>query len=142
MDQNLIVKMERLGSGLILPIKRKRYRKLKKEARMLEETHASAEQKKNLQRLLRGYRNRIYSLERARAMNEPPTLAEVMLRLLPIKNLEFVIGDLLEAYAKQVERMGKKRADRWFYGQVLRSTWPLIKATLWWLILAYIRRRI
>jgi hypothetical protein len=41
-----------------------------------------------------------------------------------------------------VELRGKKRADLEFYGQVVRSTWPLIKTTLWWLILAYIRRRI
>jgi hypothetical protein len=141
MDQKLIVKIERLASGVILPIKRKRYGKLEEKARMLDEMRASAEEKRNLQRQLRGYRNRIHSLERVRAKDEPPTLAEVVLRLLPIKNHDCVIGDLLEGYAKRVKLEGKKLADRWFYCQVLRSALPLIITTLWQLILAYIRRR-
>jgi len=142
MDHKLIKKIERLLSFIILPFKREHYRKLQEQARVLNEHGAPAEEKKALQRELRGYRNRIYSLERERGRNEPPTLGDVILNLLPIKNRECVIGDLMEDYEKMVAWRGKRYADWWFYGQVLRSMWPLIKTTLFCLIWAYIRRRI
>jgi hypothetical protein len=40
---------------------------------------------------------------------------------------EAVSGDLQVRYSKKVERLGKRRAYSWFWSQVLRSVWPLLK---------------
>jgi hypothetical protein len=58
----------------------------------------------------------------------PPLNAEFVLHLLLKKEeQDAVIGDLLERYANKYKRLGKSRADIWFYTEVGRSLWPLAK---------------
>jgi hypothetical protein len=66
--------------------------------------------------------------EESPASPQPPTNAEFILHLLLKKDeRDAVIGDLLERYPKKVERFGERRAKLWFWGEVIRSLWPLIK---------------
>jgi hypothetical protein len=144
MDRRLIRKIEKLLSWLILPVKRLRYRQQKGLVCSLIEHGASLEEIKKEQVRLRGYRNRIYSLERLRGTGEPPLLGELLLSLILLskEDRDNILGDLIEEYRKMETKWGRRYADRWFYGQVLRSVWPLIRRALWWLLLAWIRRRI
>jgi hypothetical protein len=58
----------------------------------------------------------------------PPMTAEYILHLLlPKKDREACIGDLIEEYRDIYERFGKLRADFWFSTQVVLSTWPLLR---------------
>ncbi len=58
----------------------------------------------------------------------PPLNAEYILHLfLKADERDAVIGDLLERYASKHERFGERRAQFWFYGEVARSLWPLLK---------------
>jgi hypothetical protein len=58
----------------------------------------------------------------------PPVNAEFILHLLlKREEQDAVIGDLLERYVKKHKRLGKRRADIWFYMEVARSLWPLAK---------------
>jgi hypothetical protein len=58
----------------------------------------------------------------------PPLNAEYALQLfLRGDERDAVIGDLLERYAGKHERFGERRAKLWFYGEVVRSLWPLLK---------------
>jgi hypothetical protein len=62
---------------------------------------------------------------------QPPINAEFILHLLLRRDeQEAVIGDLLERYPKKYERLGKRRAQLWFCVEVFRSTWPLVKRTV------------
>lgn len=59
---------------------------------------------------------------------QPPVNAEFILHLLLRRDeQDAVIGDLLERYPKKCERLGERRAQFWFYGEIVRSIWPLIK---------------
>lgn len=58
----------------------------------------------------------------------PPLNAEFFLHLLlREEEQEALIGCLVEQYGRKFERLGKRRADLWFYAEVARSTWPLAR---------------
>jgi len=58
----------------------------------------------------------------------PPLNAEYILHLfLKADERDALIGDLLERYSGKCEHFGERRAKVWFYGEVLRSLWPLLK---------------
>lgn len=58
----------------------------------------------------------------------PPINAEYVLHLfLRRDEREALIGDLIERYVEKCDRFGKRRADFWFYMEVGRSLWPLLK---------------
>jgi hypothetical protein len=58
----------------------------------------------------------------------PPIKAEFILYcFLKPDERDTFIGDLLEQYAKVHERLGERLARRWFWWEVGRSLWPLIK---------------
>lgn len=62
---------------------------------------------------------------------QPPMNAEFILHLLLRKDeREAVIGDLVERYVQKLERFGERRARLWFYCEVLRSVWPLLRRTV------------
>lgn len=58
----------------------------------------------------------------------PPLNAEFVLHLLLRREeQDTVIGDMLERYVKKHERLGERRANFWFYAEVFRSVWPLLR---------------
>lgn len=58
----------------------------------------------------------------------PPRNVEYLLYLfLRNEDRDVVIGDLIETYGKVLKRFDKRRADFWFYKQVIGSLWPLLK---------------
>ena len=60
----------------------------------------------------------------------PPVFAEYVLYLvLDKEEREVVIGDLVQEYNHITQRFGKRRADIWFYKQVMWSLWPLLRRT-------------
>lgn len=67
-------------------------------------------------------------VDSGRNIPSPAANAELILDLL-LKDdeAEAICGDLKERYPKKVERLGKRRAYIWFWGEVLRSIWPLVK---------------
>lgn len=60
----------------------------------------------------------------------PPKFAEYLLYFLPKKNREPLLGDLEEEYHDIYARFGKSKAEFWYWGQVVRSFWPLITNAL------------
>ena len=58
----------------------------------------------------------------------PPQWAESLLRLLlPPKDVEAISGDLLEEYRENARpRLGRRRADLWFIGQLVRYISPTV----------------
>ena len=59
---------------------------------------------------------------------QPPVNAEFFLHLLlKEEEQEAFIGCLVERYVRKVGRLGKRRADVWFYAEVARSIWPLAR---------------
>lgn len=61
----------------------------------------------------------------------PPVNGEFALHLLLSKDeQEAVIGDLIERYGQKCERFGEQRAKLWFYCEVLRSVWPLLRRAI------------
>jgi hypothetical protein len=63
-----------------------------------------------------------------RSYAQPPINAEFLLHVLLKKDeREAIIGDLTEDYAKKVGRLGVRLANRWFYAEVIRTLWPLLK---------------
>lgn len=67
---------------------------------------------------------------RTRLPEQPPELAAYLLRFLPKKDREAIIGDLEEEYTIVYRRFGLRKADRWFYWQVLASFWPSFKRAI------------
>ena len=64
----------------------------------------------------------------ASATPRPPLYAEYVLYLvLRRRERDVVIGDLIESYGQILERFNKRRADFWFYKQVLGSLFPLLR---------------
>ena len=58
----------------------------------------------------------------------PPFNAEYLLYLLlPSEEREVLIGDLIEEYSEVLVRFDKRRADIWFYKQVVGSLLPLLR---------------
>lgn len=58
----------------------------------------------------------------------PPKNAELFLSsLLRGDEREAAVGDLVERYQKVYHRLGKRRANLWFWGEVLWSLGPLVK---------------
>jgi hypothetical protein len=57
----------------------------------------------------------------------PPNAEYILHLFLRGDDRDAVIGDLVERYAGKYERFGERRAKVWFYSQVLRSLWPLLK---------------
>jgi hypothetical protein len=70
---------------------------------------------------------------------EPPKIAKSLIALfLRRDEREAVIGDLVEKYHRKRRQFGKRRADRWIYGQLIHSLLPLIMrltGKIGWLIL-------
>ena len=63
--------------------------------------------------------------------HRPPFNAEYILYLLlGREDRDIVIGDLTETYGKIFQRFNKRRADIWFYKQVIGSLWPLFRRTM------------
>ncbi len=61
----------------------------------------------------------------------PPVNAEYTLHLFLSKDEQDAqIGDLIERYNQKSERFGRRRADLWFYCEVLRLVGPALKRTI------------
>ncbi|MDT7543355.1 MAG: hypothetical protein QOE33_3259 [Acidobacteriota bacterium] len=62
---------------------------------------------------------------------QPPLNAEFLLHLL-LRHDEHdaVIGDMIERYGKKCARLGRCRANCWFYAEVFWTALPLIKRAL------------
>jgi len=59
-------------------------------------------------------------------LTRPPFNAEyVLYLLLRREERDEIVGDLIEAYGKVLKRFDKRRADMWFYKQVIGSLVPL-----------------
>lgn len=62
---------------------------------------------------------------------QPPLDAEFILHLLLNKDeQDALIGDLIERYGRKCERLGVRRANLWFYAEVVRTAWPLVKRVI------------
>jgi hypothetical protein len=67
-------------------------------------------------------------LLRVASRSRPPFNAEYLLYVfLRREERDVVIGDLVEGYRLVLQRFNKRRADIWFYKQVLGSLWPLLR---------------
>jgi hypothetical protein len=65
------------------------------------------------------------------ATERPPQRAEYLLFLLLSRDeRDVVTGDLFECYNRIVCRFGKRRADLWYYKQVVGSLWPLLRRAI------------
>jgi len=63
--------------------------------------------------------------------NRPPVNAEYVLYLLLSKDeKEAAIGDLNELHGRILVRFNKRRADIWYYKQVVGSLWPLLRRAI------------
>jgi len=72
-----------------------------------------------------------YLRQIALAKSRPPFDAEYMLHLfLGKEERAAVIGDLVEEYRLMLRRFGRRRADVWFYKQVIFSMWPFVRRVL------------
>lgn len=117
---------------------------LEKEWRLcrLKTTGRHSQKIKMLRAECIAYWQRIHSLESLKG-DGPPRLAKYLLQFILS---EYAIGDLEEGYAEVKKERGKKRADLWYYSQVMRSAWPFIRMALRWvvdiLIEEWIRRRL
>jgi hypothetical protein len=61
----------------------------------------------------------------------PPKNAELLLLLIVRRDeQDAVIGDLIERYRRLHQRLGRRRADLYAYGEVCRSLYPFIKRSL------------
>jgi len=61
----------------------------------------------------------------------PPFNAEYILYLVLQKGeREEIVGDLIETYAELCDRFDKRRADLWFYKQVIGSLLPLLRRAI------------
>jgi len=61
----------------------------------------------------------------------PPFNAEYLLYLLVgTADRDILIGDLIEGYSRILKRFNKRRADIWFYKQVIGSVFPLLRRVL------------
>lgn len=59
---------------------------------------------------------------------QPPFNAELLLHIfLSGEENEPLIGCLIERYGRKVERLGRRRADIWFYYEVGRTALPLVR---------------
>lgn len=69
--------------------------------------------------------------ENAPSCPRPPLDAEFILHLL-LRHDEHdaLIGDLIERYGRKCARLGVRRANLWFYAEVLWTALPLLKRTL------------
>ena len=64
----------------------------------------------------------------AEGNRRPPAKAESLLSLFLSKaEREGAIGDLDEKFQLKVDSLGRARAVRWLYSEVLRSAWPLLR---------------
>jgi len=60
-----------------------------------------------------------------------PRLGELLLYLFLTRTERInLIGDLIEDYHEASAKFGRKGATRWFYVQVFRSLWPLLRRLL------------
>ena len=74
---------------------------------------------------------RLYQSSIGSDISRPPLNAEyVLFLLLPREEMGFVIGDLIESYGAILSRFNKRRADIWFYKQVIGSLLPLLRRAL------------
>jgi hypothetical protein len=66
----------------------------------------------------------------------PPLLGQFILEvLLPRKEAEHVIGDLVETYNEKALKYGVTKAKIWFWTQVASSVRPLVRRALFWVVL-------
>jgi len=76
----------------------------------------------------------------------PPKIAEFLLAvLLRPSRADAVVGDLNERFDGAVEKFGRHRSARMYWGWTLRSLWPLLgraigKALKWGAVIATVRR--
>jgi hypothetical protein len=62
---------------------------------------------------------------------QPPVNAEFILHLLLRQDEhDALIGDLIERYGKKCARLGARRANLWFYAEILWTALPLLKRAL------------
>jgi hypothetical protein len=65
----------------------------------------------------------------------PPLLGQFILEvLLPRKEADHVIGDLVEAYNEKARKYGITKAKIWFWTQVASSVRPLVRRALLWVV--------
>lgn len=63
--------------------------------------------------------------------HEPPAKAlSLFSRFLEDCDKDAVWGDLTEEYNQKAEELGAWRADKWFYAEVARSLWPLVRRSV------------
>lgn len=78
-----------------------------------------------------GDQQTVFAIRRKPAHPRPPFNAEYVLYfLLGSEERSVLIGDLIEDYGKVLERFNKRRADIWFYKQVVGSLLPLLRRAL------------
>lgn len=64
---------------------------------------------------------------------KPPRLAHWLFeRSLHEVHLDEVLGDLEETYADKRDRLGPRRAQRWYWGQLVRSSPLFVLGTIYW----------
>lgn len=70
-------------------------------------------------------------------MARPPRMATWLLNLFSHPaDASFVLGDMEEMYVEKAAIQGKRKAGRWYWGQVLRSTpYFLYRSTYWCLVM-------
>lgn len=69
--------------------------------------------------------------ENREATANPPKNVELLLLLIVRRDeRDAVIGDLIERYRRSHQRLGRRRADLYAYGEVCRSLYPFIKRLL------------
>jgi hypothetical protein len=67
--------------------------------------------------------------DQANEQISPPVNAQFLLDLFLSDDVcEAFLGDLQERYGKKLKRLGKTRADWWYWKQVVTSLWPLARS--------------
>jgi len=70
----------------------------------------------------------ILSENRGKETANPPKNVELLLLLIVRRDeRDAVIGDLIERYRRSHQRLGRRRADLYAYGEVCRSLYPFMK---------------
>jgi putative ABC transport system permease protein len=66
------------------------------------------------------------------SVTPPPVWARRLLEcVLPPAERDFVIGDLEEQFSARLQRVGRARAVAWYWGEVVRSLWPMLTYSDW-----------
>lgn len=139
---NIISRLEELVPSLSIRIKKSILILKEWHLSLLKNTSGNSRKMKMVRAECIAYWQRIHSLESLRS-DGPPLLAKYLLQFILT---EEAIGDLEEGYAEVKAEKGKKRADLWYYSQIMRSARPFIRLALrrliHILIEEWIRRRL